>query len=134
MRPIPAFLAFPHSEACSDTSMPVGSNPRNAAITNHDPSGTSTMKKWPKAETGAGSARYTGYARDQQHGGKQLGAQLECRVLADEDNRHGHDAQCHPVDLDRQPKSEKLDTDVIHDGRRGREAARPGRWRTVAAS
>ena len=57
MRPMPTRFALPHSDACSDTSMPVGSNPRNAAMISHDPPGTSKVKKWPIAESGAGVTR-----------------------------------------------------------------------------
>ena len=56
---MPTFFALPHSEACSDTSMPVGSRPRNAAMMSHEPSGVSMMKKFAKAESGAGLTRYT---------------------------------------------------------------------------
>ena len=54
---MPTRFALPHSDACSETSMPVGSNPRNAAMINQEPPGTSTMKKRPIAENGAGSTK-----------------------------------------------------------------------------
>ena len=54
---MPTRLALPHSEACSDTSMPVGSSPRNAAMTSHDPAGVSKTKNRPIADSGAGSNR-----------------------------------------------------------------------------
>ena len=57
MRPMPTRFALPHSEACSDTSMPVGSNPRNAAMTSHEPTGVSKTKNRPIADIGAGSKR-----------------------------------------------------------------------------
>ena len=43
--PRPTFLALPHSEACKDTSIPVGRSPRKAAMMSHDPWGASKMKK-----------------------------------------------------------------------------------------
>ena len=57
MRPMPTRFALPHSEACSDTSIPVGSSPRNAAMTSHEPTGVSKTKKRPIADIGAGSKR-----------------------------------------------------------------------------
>ena len=54
MRPMPTRFALPHSEACSETSMPVGSSPRNAAMMSHDPPGISTVKKCPISDNGAG--------------------------------------------------------------------------------
>ena len=56
---IPTFFAFPHSEACSDTSMPVGRSPRKAAMTSQEPSGISTRKKAPISARGAGLTKYT---------------------------------------------------------------------------
>ncbi len=62
---IPFFFALPHSDAWSDTSIPVGSRPRNAAMISHEPSGPtagsgiSNRKKRPIAAIGAGSATYT---------------------------------------------------------------------------
>ena len=57
--PIPTRFACPHSEACSDTSIPVGNRPRNAAMSNHEPSGISTRKKCPNADSGAGRKKKT---------------------------------------------------------------------------
>ena len=51
---IPAFFALPHSDAWSETSMPVGRRPRKAAMTSQEPSGISTRKKVPISESGAG--------------------------------------------------------------------------------
>ena len=51
---MPARFAFPHSDACSETSMPVGRRPRKPAITSHDPSGISKRKKFPISASGAG--------------------------------------------------------------------------------
>ena len=62
---MPFFFALPHSDACSETSIPVGSRPRKAAIISHDPlspiagSGISKIKKLPISESGAGAAKYT---------------------------------------------------------------------------
>ena len=59
IRPMPAFLALPHSDACSDTSIPVGSSPRNEAMISQDPSGVSSWKKCTNSLTGAGFTTYT---------------------------------------------------------------------------
>ena len=57
--PMPTFLAFPHSDACNETSTPVGSSPSSAMIVSHDPCGVSKTKNRPMADSGAGSTTYT---------------------------------------------------------------------------
>ena len=47
-------LALPHSDACNETSMPVGSRPRNAAMISQEPTGVSKVKKCRNSEIGAG--------------------------------------------------------------------------------
>ena len=56
---IPARLAFPHSDACSETSIPVGSSPRKPAITSQDPGGASKIRKCSSSPIGAGRTKYT---------------------------------------------------------------------------
>ena len=58
-RPIPTFFALPHSDACNDTSIPVGSRPRNDAMISQDPSGVSSWKKCTNSAIGAGSTTKT---------------------------------------------------------------------------
>ena len=55
--PVPTFFAFPHSEACRETSIPVGRRPRKATTINHEPAGVSKAKKWLMEASGAGLTR-----------------------------------------------------------------------------